>query len=463
MSVDLEPFYRHLRGGDFAAAGALLESMPGLEAGSALHRKLLADCRYRASDFTAALDMYLRLGDDFPGYVDHRYHLVDCCAHLGLGHLGATELARLAERSGLDASNRNQVLAEGWTTLGMDANVIGLDAGLSHPGQNRVTLTTMRARSLIRLHGFSAEALAEFREGYCSPGAWLTHAMPEERIATYWRGQPALPKHLRVVLRGGVGDCVQWMRYAPALESMGVRVEVSLLRGALCWHSADAAAAARALRDQGYAVDESLPPMWTDPYTLFAALFPVLGYAAGERYMRVLSSCSTPVARDVARARARGKPCVGLFWSASESPDPFACRSLKLQHLGSLLAREDVHWVIFQRGHQRAAWLADPRSADPARTTLVDEAATFEECIALAGDLDAMVCIDTGLAHAAAAMGRPCVLVVNAAAEWRWECGDTTGWYPSMSIVRAPELGAWDDAVARAWGVLQNRLALARG
>lgn len=436
----------------------MLDNIHSQESGNPLYWKLRADLHHRASDFTRALDLYIKLGNDFPTYVGHRYQLVDTCAHLGLPELAVTELRRLIGRAGLVQGQTNQFLAEALVSLGLDQDVIALDASVSVDPFGRHILLMMQGQSRMRSQGI-ASGLPAYREGYCAPDSWrVLYPTMGPVLPDFWHGQQDLPRRLQIHTRGGLGDYVQWMRYLTVLECMGVVVEGEQGQ----WFRrlpASGEQQADVLRRQGYRLGGPDAQMWTDPFTLFSALFPVVGYAAAPRYIELTDPHRAASWVADVRSRANGKRCVGLFWSANESPGPFGVRSLKLQHLARLLSLSDVHWVIFQRGCERDLWLQDARSLDTSRYTTVPASLSFHESIAFASQLDVLVCIDSGLLHACAALGTPCVLMANAAAEWRWECELQTGWYPSVSIVRASRMGAWEDAADEVARVLVQKLA----
>lgn len=452
-----EAFNSHLLKGDLQAGRQILDGLHSQESGSAGYWKLRGDVHYRASEFAQALDIYIKLGRDFPGYLDHRYHLMDVCSHLGLPELGKTELARLVERSGLVEGLSNQVFAEGWTPLAMDEEVLGLDVEKYFNEFNHHVLLMMRGQSQMRASGIAA-GIQSYHAGYCTPEAWRSMYSAKDTDA-YWNGQPELPRRLVVRERGGLGDLMQWVRYAAILRCAGVQVEIlGLNADSFQLAPVDEACFSDRLTAAGYRLAESDSPMWTDPFTLFTALFPVFGFAAGTRYLERSPGHPPPPLLGDIRSRARGKPCIGIFWSANESPAVFAVKSLQLQHLSGLLGMDDVHWVVFQRGHQRNLWLKDPRSLDAGHFTTVDASLSFDESIALAAGLDAMAGIDSGLTHACAALGTPCVLMANPATDWRWEKAGRSGWYPTVAIVRAPMLGAWEQVVDSAVQALRETI-----
>ena len=74
----------------------------------------------------------------------------------------------------------------------------------------------------------------------------------------------------------------------------------------------------------------------------------------------------------------------------------------------------------------------------------------FADTAALIARLDAVVSVDTAVAHLAGALGKPLLLLLPYAADFRWLRGrDNTPWYPSARLERQPRFGDWDSVVAR--------------
>jgi hypothetical protein len=119
-------------------------------------------------------------------------------------------------------------------------------------------------------------------------------------------------------------------------------------------------------------------------------------------------------------------------------------RSASLDDLAPVLCREDVHCYSLQVG----AWARDaaryPRLLHPS-TPL----ATFAETARAIVGLDAVISVDTAVAHLAGSIGVPTILILHCAGDFRWGMDDTTPWYPSMHIIRQRIRSDWAGVVTQ--------------
>jgi ADP-heptose:LPS heptosyltransferase len=72
----------------------------------------------------------------------------------------------------------------------------------------------------------------------------------------------------------------------------------------------------------------------------------------------------------------------------------------------------------------------------------------FADTAAVMASLDAVIAVDTAVAHLAGAMGKPLFLLLPFAADFRWlrERADSP-WYPTARLFRQPQFGDWDSVV----------------
>jgi hypothetical protein len=143
-----------------------------------------------------------------------------------------------------------------------------------------------------------------------------------------------------------------------------------------------------------------------------------------------------------------------LAWSGNPHHQRDAERSIAFAGLSPLF---DVpaSFVSLQR---------DVRSPDQAALqargdilNLGPSMANFADAAALVSELDLVIAVDTGIAHLAAAVGRPVWMMLPFVPDWRWLLDrDDTPWYPTMRLFRQPARGDWGSVVARIATALQG-------
>jgi hypothetical protein len=141
----------------------------------------------------------------------------------------------------------------------------------------------------------------------------------------------------------------------------------------------------------------------------------------------------------------RAQLLVGLAWAGDQLHKNDINRSLRLAALRSLLDLPDVQFVSLQQEicAQDAEVLRNYpqlRVAGPFRD--------FAETAAVIARLDAVIAVDTAVAHLAGAMGKPLLLLLPFGADFRWlrERSDSP-WYPSARLFRQHAFDNWGRVV----------------
>ena len=74
----------------------------------------------------------------------------------------------------------------------------------------------------------------------------------------------------------------------------------------------------------------------------------------------------------------------------------------------------------------------------------------FADTAAIISLLDVVISVDTAVAHLAGALGKPVMILLPYAADFRWmRDRDDSPWYPSAKLFRQPAFGDWDSVIAR--------------
>ena len=85
----------------------------------------------------------------------------------------------------------------------------------------------------------------------------------------------------------------------------------------------------------------------------------------------------------------------------------------------------------------------------PDLTDLGSGLADFADTAAVISLLHVVVSVDTSVAHLAGAMGKPAVILLPHAADFRWmRASADTPWYPTAKLLRQPAFGDWDSVIA---------------
>ncbi len=251
-----------------------------------------------------------------------------------------------------------------------------------------------------------------------------------------WSGEPGAGTSILVTAEQGVGDQFQFLRFLRLLSDRGFnRVVVE------CHADAVSLLASNGLES----VSRGTPPEtdWHVPLLSLPHQLGLGGAVYGETvpYVNPTTSTTAPSLPD----RTPGTRRLGLVWAGNPAFTGRVTRDLDPAHLPSLLALSGVSWVSLQQGAIESATraLVDGLHFLP---PLGDWAATA----AVLAQLDGLVTTDTGIAHLAGAMGVRTWVLLQHVPDWRWGLGgDTTPWYPTLTLVRPDAPNDWGSVVAK--------------
>ncbi|MCX8520621.1 MAG: tetratricopeptide repeat protein [Rhodoferax sp.] len=245
-----------------------------------------------------------------------------------------------------------------------------------------------------------------------------------------------------ILLHGeqGLGDSIQFCRYASLVQQRGARVLLEVpqpLMGLLAQLEGV---------DQLLEYGKALPafdyhcPLMSLPRAFKTALHSIPHAAA---YL-----CSDVEKRSQwsQRLGEKTRPRVGLAWRGSTVHKADASRSLPLAELLSHLPA-GLDYVSLQKELQSA-------DQQPVRTSAIrhfgEQLQDFTDTAALCDLMDIVLSVDTSVAHLAAAMGKPTWILLPYVPDWRWllERSDSP-WYPSARLYRQSQRGAWGPVLER--------------
>jgi hypothetical protein len=252
-----------------------------------------------------------------------------------------------------------------------------------------------------------------------------------------WDGTPLAGRRVLVRCYHGLGDTIQFVRFAVPLRAVAAEVVV--------W----AQAPLLPLLASAEGIDRLLPLHDGTPAVAYDADVEIMELPHVLRTTLETLPATVPYLHVPAAPRADdGRFHVGLVWAAG---DWDATRSLPPALLAPLAHLPGIALHRLQRGPQRAGWEpgvgVDSGSDDPYETARVMRS------------LDLVISVDSMPAHLAGALGVPVWTLLRARADWRWmHGGERTPWYPTMRLFRQARPGEWAPVVARVTSELERAL-----
>jgi tetratricopeptide (TPR) repeat protein len=391
------------------------------------------DATGQHADAVAAFEAVLALQPQFPPAL---YGLGNALAALGRHQEARPRFERVV---GLDPK-----FALAWLSLGTAHHALG-----AHQAAIRAFDQALRLRpDLASAHmnrALSWLTLGDFARGL-PEYEWRLQTMAQRSPQTLprWNGEPIEQLTLLVHAEQGFGDTLQFVRFVPLVAQRGARIVLEvqpqlvpiLAPAALEWRVTLITQGTPRPRADLQCPLLSLPlALGTDVQTI-PARTPYL--SVPPNYRRKW--------RGSIGGHARRK--IGLAWSGRVQQQEN--RTLPLAELEPLFALDGIDWIILQPelgASERAILDAHPRAGTIHRFD--KRIGDFADTAAIIERLDAVVSIDTSIAHLTGALRKPLWLMLPFAADWRWFVDEPCStWYPGARLVRQPEPGAWAAVVA---------------
>jgi len=271
-----------------------------------------------------------------------------------------------------------------------------------------------------------------------------------------WHGEPLAGRTIVLVAEQGLGDTIQFVRYAPLVARLGARVVVQC-SAALQPLLAGLESVERWIDAKTECEADFCVPMLSLPHRLGTTL---------ETIPRDVPYISADPAR-VERWRPRliGQNAifrVGIVWQGNPRAPEDAQRSIPLEHYAPLTHVDGVKLFSLQKGPgaEQLTELPERESIVQFGEALDAEGGAFLDTAAIMRQLDLVITSDTAAAHLAGALGVPTWVALPAVPDWRWLLGrEDSPWYPTMRLFRQQVAGDWAEVFERIAAHLQAAVA----
>jgi hypothetical protein len=243
----------------------------------------------------------------------------------------------------------------------------------------------------------------------------------------------------------GLGDTIQFVRYAPLVRQRGGVVLV------------ECPPPLEKLLSRCPGIDRLV--LQGTPLPDFAYHLPFLSLpGVFHTTLETVPAAVPYLSAEPRRIEAWGKELadvagfkIGIAWQGSPKYQGDAHRSVPLKEFAPLASLSGVRLVSLQMGYgseqlQQAG--KDWNVLDFGERLDADGA--FVDTAAVMAHLDVVITSDTAVAHLAGALGVPVWLALCTASDWRWLRGrDDSPWYPTMRLFRQTRWGDWPGVFER--------------
>lgn len=255
-----------------------------------------------------------------------------------------------------------------------------------------------------------------------------------------WNGETLAGRSILLYAEQGLGDTLQFIRYAPLVAGRGGRVIVEC--------QAELARLVASVESVEQVVVRGQPLPHVDVQCSLVSLPNIFHtrletIPADVPYVHVDAASREHWRKRITAPGLR----VGLVWQGAPGHRRDRFRSIPLATLAPLGGVNGVALYSLQQGtgiEQLDAW-----SGPGPPTNLGCEFADAADTAAAMENLDLVITVDSAPAHLAGAIGRNVWVLVPAAPDWRWltERCDSP-WYPTMRLFRQSQLGNWSHVMS---------------
>lgn len=307
-------------------------------------------------------------------------------------------------------------------------------------------------RSLVwLLQGKLAEGWAEYE------WRWKCPELPERPFKQpLWDGLPLEGRTILLHAEQGLGDTIQFIRYAPLVRDRGGKVVVVGQRP-LVGLLASCPGIERIV-----AQGDVLPAF--DVHAPLASLPRIFGTMLENVPTNIpyLAADALLVERWRQELAPQRGFKIGIAWQGSANYRWDAKRSIRLEQFEPLARLPGVQLYSLQKGFgsEQIGQVASRFAIVDLGGRLDQTTGPFLDTAAVMKNLDLVISSDTSIPHLAGALGVPVWLATPFVPDWRWLLDrDDSPWYPSMRLFRQPNRGDWESVFRRMAAELQRLVA----
>ena len=280
------------------------------------------------------------------------------------------------------------------------------------------------------------------------------HALPK---CNQWSDELTLKttSQLLLVTEQGLGDTLQFMRYATVLRDEGISVSFCAQPKLHSLIKASGIDPSPLTPQQANDVCEGqwIPLLSVPRHLKVSPKKPIIT----EPYIKTTDELNAKWAGILTDEQ---RPVIGINWQGNPKVEKTGLRgrSLALETFAPITGSSQISFISLQKGFgSEQLETCSFKDRFVSCQDQVNEIWDFLETAAIIANCDLVITSDTSVAHLAGGMGKTTWLLLHKVPDWRWGLeGDTTFWYPSMRLFRQKERGNWNEVMRRVAEALQE-------
>lgn len=274
---------------------------------------------------------------------------------------------------------------------------------------------------------------------------------PKTNFTMLKKGDDISNKVVVVIPEQGLGDCIQFVRYAELLWKAGAKIVLAIpdslvdLMKTLPWAHYVINRFPHEINADYWVFMMSLPFYFETEISSIPARIPYL--AATKDKVNQWNEIS----------KQPEKFKIGLVWAGRPTHGNDKNRSMQLDDFSFLSKFTNVTLYSLQMGEREQ----DTRPEGMEIIELGAKIQSFSDTAAILHQLDLLITVDSSPAHLAGALGIPVFVMIPFICDFRWMFNtDQSPWYPKMRLFRQEKVGDWGLALSNVKenliGLMQN-------
>ncbi len=271
-----------------------------------------------------------------------------------------------------------------------------------------------------------------------------------------WDGSDPRGKTIVVISENGLGDIIQYLRFAKVLKDRGAKVilitpDVLVKLFCLCDYI-----------DQ--VIPSGSPVPHYDAAISIQSIPRLIGTTVNNLPETPYLKADSELVNYWGNKLAHDKNFkIGLCWTAGGEGGrlPQGLRCIPLDHFASMAKTKGVSLYSLQKGpaEQQLKNVSSDFIIKDFGPDYDESHGTFMDTVAIMKHLDLVITVDTSVAHLAGALAVPTWLILPYTPDPRWMLDrPDTPWYPNMQLFRNKEINKWEAIVQEVTSALTKKI-----